>query len=154
MVLWVKLASWVVRPAAGVVHRAQHVVEVEHGPGRDRLPAHEHPALAELHGGTVLERGEDLGTDVLDEHHPGAREHLGPEAGVAPGDEGRDVDHGGDPALDDRLGAGPVEVDVVDDERRRRDGRAAAPRGVGGRPGRCRRDRRVGGTGPGVKAAS
>ena len=53
-------------------------------------------------------------TDV-EQRDAGRHQDLGTEVGVAPGDRGRRVDHGGGPARDERLGAHPVEVEVVDD---------------------------------------
>ena len=133
-------------PGAGVVHRRQHVVEVEHRSRsrpsrRARAPV---PCASSPSRSAPSLTWEDLGPDALDEQHPGPDEHLGPEAGVAPGDERRGVDHRGHAALEDRLGARAVEVDVVDDQRRRRGAPGAARRRGGGRRGRCRRDRRVG----------
>ena len=65
--------------------------------------------------GALLDGGEHVAADVVEQRDAGADQDLGTEVGIAAGDAGRGVDDGGDLAADERVGADPVDVDVVDD---------------------------------------
>ena len=63
----------------------------------------------------LLEPRRTRPADVVEQRDAGVDQDLGAEVGIAAGDARRGVDDGGDPAADQRVGADPVDVDVVDD---------------------------------------
>ena len=67
---------------------------------------------------------EDVGADRVEHRHAGVDQDLGAEVRVAAGDARAGVDHAGDPGRDQRVGGGPVQVDLVE----HRDVAAAQPR--------------------------
>ena len=65
--------------------------------------------------GPVLDRGQAVGADAVDERHAGLGEHLGTEVRVAAGDQVAGVDDRRHPGVGEGLGGGPVEVQDVED---------------------------------------
>ena len=127
-------------PSSSSVPLAIHVL---HGVGRERLELRGQPRLrfghqggdrlgvlrgalrdrlltdadgvavdADLHA--LLDGGEDLGADVVQQHDAVRDEQIRAEVRVTPGDARLRVDDGGDLGRHERLGRDPVEVDMVD----------------------------------------
>ena len=83
--------------------------------GDDLAVLGEQLVAVEPDAGALLDAGEHVLADVVEQRDAGVDEDLGTEVGIAAGDAGRGVDDGGDLAPDQRVGADPVDVDVVDD---------------------------------------
>ena len=71
-------------------------------------------ALVQPDAAAVLDRVQGVGADGVDEGDARVDEDLRPEVGEAPGDRRRRVDDGRDPGGDERVGGGPVEIDLVE----------------------------------------
>src|SRR3712207_1137356 len=63
----------------------------------------------------LVEGGQHVGTDVVQQRDPGLVDDLRPEVGVAAGDAAARVHDGSRPAGDERLTRDRVDVRVVDD---------------------------------------
>jgi hypothetical protein len=88
---------------------------VVHGAlGDDIAVVGEEPVAVEPQVCALLAAGEHVLADVVEQRDAGGDEDLGAEVGIAAGDAGRGVDHRGDLAVDQRVRAHPVDVDVVD----------------------------------------
>ena len=141
----------------GRAQRGLDARTVEDPAGRHGLVADVHAALVDADAGPVLDRGQAVGADAVDERHPGLGEHLGTEVRVAAGDQVAGV-HDGRHAGRRRgpgrsAGRGPGRRG----RRRHRAGAAAAAGRPVARRGRCRGRRegpRPGGGGTGVRKSS
>ncbi len=111
------------QPAAGVLHARRDVLGGQAralGEDLHLVPAAapvdaDQPLAVDPHVRAVGDPPEHLGTDVVEQQHAGPGQQLGPEVGVAAGDERRRVDHGHDARVHQLLGVRAVEVEVVDD---------------------------------------
>ena len=99
---------------AGLRHLGGDLRGVEHRAGGDGDVVDVQHPLVQAHRDAVLDRRQHLGAGAVDEHDPGGHQYLGAEGGVAAGDHRRRVDHGGHAGVDELVGAGPVEVEVVE----------------------------------------
>ena len=71
-------------------------------------------AFVQADPAAVFDLVQGLGADVVDQRDAGVDEDLRPEVGETPGDRRRRVDDTDDPGGDERVGGGPVEVDLVE----------------------------------------
>ena len=115
MLLCVKLSSWAAIPPRARSRSSSRVSRsstrpraISRSPSRDDAVVDPDPLA-------VADRGPVLRAEVVDQQDAGVRQHAGAEGGVATGDEPHPVDDGGDLRVDELLGGGPVEVEVVDD---------------------------------------
>jgi hypothetical protein len=83
--------------------------------GEDGAVLQQQPVAVDADRRPLLDRRQHVLADAVDERDAGVDEDLGAEVGVAARRAGRGVDHRGHPAGDQRVGAHPVDVDVVDD---------------------------------------
>ena len=127
IVLAANASSWTDEPGARLGHGVAATVS-----SSSSVPVADDVALAAAHRAVVEHAARcrpviaiTSRADGVEQRDAGRDEDLGTEVGVAPGDARRGVDHGGEPAGDQRLGADPVEVDVVDD------GDVAGPQALG-----------------------
>ena len=95
--------------------RGDRLVVLRDALGQDGAVLGEQLGAVEPDDGALLQPGEHLAADVVQQRDPGAEQDLGTEVRVPAGDAGRGVDDGGDLAADQRVGAHAVDVDVVDD---------------------------------------
>ena len=102
-------------PAPGALEVVLEGVAVQDPAAGDLAVAVEDDAVVDPDPLAVADGGPVLRAQVVDEQDAGVRQHAGAEGGVATGDEPHPVDDGGDLRVDELLGGGPVEVEVVDD---------------------------------------
>ena len=103
------------QPRTGLLHRGRHGFRrLLDALGHDVAPAVERLGV-QAYGVALAQPTEHVRAYVVDQGDAGVDQDLRPEVGVAPADARRDVHDCGDAAAHERLGADPVQVDVVDD---------------------------------------